>query len=377
MHNRSRSSETITPTVDAGPLRSTAAGTARYQQRFADGFAADYFRPTAFGLTVSSIGIGTYLGESTDADDADYERAIRHAIQSGINVVDTAINYRGQRSERAIGAALQQVFAAGVAARDELVICSKGGYIPLDRTPPATREAYQAYVKREFLDQQIFQPDEMVSGGHSLAPRFLRYCLAKSRQNLGLRTIDVYYVHNPEQQLASVGLDELRLRLRAAFTVLEEAVSRGEIGAYGCATWDALRVPPGARGHLDLEDLVGAARAIAGDGHHFRALQLPINLAMLEAVRTETQPIAGKLLTAVDAAEALGVTVVGSATLMQSRLTTGLPQALQDHFPKCTTDAQRAIAFARSLAGVTTSLVGMKRTEHVDENVAAGRTVTD
>lgn len=372
MHNRSSSSRPAAPNIDTAPLRSTAAGTARFRERFATAFAPDYFRTTSSELAVSSVGIGTYLGDSNDTDDAAYQRAVHHAVRAGINLIDTAINYRGQRSERAVGSALQRVFAAGDARRDELVVCSKGGYIPLDRKPPATREEYQAYVKREFLDPQILHSDELVAGGHSLAPRFLRYCLAKSRQNLGLRSIDVYYVHNPEQELGSIGPTEVRARLKVAFAMLEEAASRGEIGDYGCATWDALRVPPDAKNHMSLADLVEIAREVAGAEHHFKFVQLPINVAMLEAVRQPTQLVDGKLLTAVDAADSLGVTVIASATLMQGRLATGLPDGLREHFPECATDGQRAIAFARSLPGVTSSLVGMKRVEHVDENLVAG-----
>src|SRR6185436_4134128 len=98
---------------------------AKFADRFRDQFVDDFFRLTATGLTVSSIGIGTYLGDSTDEDDALYESAIARAIRSGVNLIDTAINYRSQRSERAIGAAIQQVLASGDVARDELVVCSK------------------------------------------------------------------------------------------------------------------------------------------------------------------------------------------------------------------------------------------------------------
>jgi aryl-alcohol dehydrogenase-like predicted oxidoreductase len=363
----------VAPSVDTARLHATDAGTAGYGQRFEQQFASDYFRQTTFGTTVSSIGIGTYLGDSTDADDAAYESAVRAAIASGINLIDTAINYRCQRSERAVGAALQQSFASGEASRDEIVVCSKAGYIPLDRTPPATREEYQAYVRREFIDQQIVRPEEIVAGGHCLSPRFLRYCLAKSRQNLGLRTIDVYYVHNPAQQLSVVTPHELSARMRAAFAMLEEAVGRSEIGAYGVATWDDLRTPPGTKGHLSLEDLVSSAHSIAGDAHHFRAIQLPVNLTMLEGVRTPTQNLAGKLVSTVEAATELGLTVIASATLMQARLTSGLPEPVRAAFPGCATDAQRAIAFTRTLPGVAAALVGMKRTEHVSENIQAAR----
>lgn len=373
MPHRTSSSHPAVPSVGVAQLRATDGGTAGYGKRFEDRFAPDYFRHTTFGSTISSIGIGTYLGESTDADDAAYESAVRSAIASGINLIDTAINYRCQRSERAVGAAIQQSLALGEATRQELVVCSKGGYIPLDRTPPASRVEYQAYVRREFIDPQIVTPEEIVAGGHCLSPRFLRYCLAKSRQNLGLRTIDVYYVHNPAQQLSDVTPHELVSRMRAAFGMLEEAVGRGEIGAYGCATWDDLRTPPGAKGHLSLEELAAAAHSLAGDSHHFRAIQLPVNLTMLEAVRTPTQMLAGRLVSVVEAATELGLTVIGSATLMQARLSSGLPEALREAFPGYATDAQRAIAFTRTLPGVASALVGMKQTEHVRENIQAGR----
>ncbi len=358
--------------MDALALRATTDGTARYRARFDSVFQPDYFRE-ALGVHASSIGIGTYLGDSTDDVDAAYRAAIRHAIEDGINVIDTSINYRSQRAERVCGAAIQQTIAAGTVHRDELLVCTKGGYVPFDTTPPASREEYQAYLKREFLDPEILHREELVAGGHSLSPRFLRYCLAKSRQNLGLRTIDVYYLHNPEQQAGAVPHEEFVKRIRAAFAMMEEAATRGEIGAYGCATWDGLRVPPGTKGHLSLAELVSLATEAAGGAHHFGVIQLPLSLAMPEAVRNPTQVVDGASMTPVEAANALGLAVMTSATLMQSRLTTNLPAAIAETFPALTKDAQRAIAFVRALPGVTTALVGMKRVEHVHENLAAAR----
>jgi aryl-alcohol dehydrogenase-like predicted oxidoreductase len=365
-----RTREAVASTSDEAPSQgANGAGTARYRDRFAPGFASDYFRAAPLHTTVSSIGIGTYLGEPTATDDEAYVASVEHAVRSGINVIDTALNYRGQRSERAVGTALRRLTASGDVSRDEVVLCSKGGYIPLDGQPPASRDEYRAYVKREFIDTEILLPAEIVGGGHSLAPRFIRFCLAKSRQNLGVRCIDVYYLHNPEQQATAVGRDELRTRIRSAFSILEDAASRAEVGIYGCATWSGLRSTPDAADHLELEELVGLAREAGGKDHHFRAVQMPINLAMPEAIRIPTQTVRGKTLPAAEAAAALDLMVAGSATLMQGKLTGGLPAALVDAFPALETDAQRAIAFARSIPGVTTALVGMKRAEHVDENL--------
>lgn len=373
MPNHSTSIPPVPPNLDSGDLRATAAGTAAFAARFAPSFAADFYRAGADDLSCSSVGLGTYLGDCTDADDEAYVGAVCHAVASGVNVVDAAINYRAQRSERAVGSAVQRLLASGIATRQQLVLCSKGGYIPLDRVPPATREEYQEYVRREYIDQEILLPEEIVAGGHSLAPRFLRYCMAKSRQNLGLRCIDIYYLHNPEQQLVGVDATELDVRLRAAFVVLEEAASRNEIGVYGIATWDGLRVPVEAKTHLSLERLVEVARDVAGDSHHFRCVQLPISLAMPEAVRSATQVVGGHTLAAVDAAQELGLTVIGSAPLMQSKLATGLPAEVRAHFPGCITDAQRAVTFVRGVPKVTCALVGMRQLAHVDENLAAIR----
>jgi aryl-alcohol dehydrogenase-like predicted oxidoreductase len=374
MH-RSRSSRPESPTVDVARLRASDTGTDRFRDRFKRRFLPDFYRATATGLTVSSLGIGTYLGESTDADDADYESAIQAAVAGGINLIDTAINYRSQRSERTVGAAIQQLIATGNTTREELVVCTKGGYIPLDRTPPASREEYRAYVHREFIEPQILHPDEIVAGGHSLAPRFLRYCLAKSRQNLGLRTIDVYYLHNPGQQLSAVSQADFLRRLRAAFEVLEEAATRGEVGVYGIATWDCLRVAADHKEHIELADVVDVARSIAGEAHHCRVVQLPISIGMPEAVRSRTQRLGSAAVSVVQAADALGLTVIGSASLLQGNLTKSLPDALRQLFPGLATDAQRALAFARSLPGVTSALVGMKRTAHVDENIRSALTI--
>jgi aryl-alcohol dehydrogenase-like predicted oxidoreductase len=354
--------------------RATPGGTERYRKRFADQVAGDFFRPLGGGLTAASLGIGTYLGECDDTDDLGYRRAIDAALRHGINVIDSAINYRCQRSERAVGVALREAIAAGVVARDEVIVCTKGGYIPLDGAQPATREEYLRYVQRTFIDPGIVAPDDVVGGGHSLAPSFLAHQLELSRANLGVRTLDVYYLHNPEQQLDAVQPARFRTIIRRAFTLLEERVAAGEIGCYGCATWNGLRTPPDARGHLDLSELMGIARDLGGDDHHFRAVQLPLNLAMSEAVRVPTQRLGGRrVVPALQAAAELGLSVVASATLMQSRLTTGLPRELHDAFPSLSTDAQRAIAFVRSLPAVTCALVGMRTAEHVIENVAAAR----
>ncbi|MDQ6827989.1 MAG: aldo/keto reductase [Gemmatimonadota bacterium] len=355
--------------------RATAQGTRRYAERYRAAFATDFYRP--FGgddLCVASLGLGTYLGEPTAEDDARYGATAKSALARGINVIDTAINYRCQRSERAIGKALSLAINRTALRRDEIVVSSKGGYIPLDGAPPESREDYAAYIRSEYIDAGLLSADDIVAGGHAIAPAYLADQIARSRANLGLRTIDLYYVHNPEQQLDAISPELFRERLRAAFEMLEEKCAAGEIGRYGCATWNGLRTPPGERGHLGLADLVAIATEVAGASHHFRAVQLPINLAMNEAVRLPTQPLpSGAVVSLLQCAAELGVSVVASATLLQAKLANGLPPQLGEALPGLSTDAQRAIAFVRSLPVVSTALVGMRSDAHLGENLEAGR----
>src|SRR5919199_1458127 len=104
----------------------TLEGTARYRDRLRERAAENHFRLEQ-NLWLSSIGIGTYLGDPDEEWDARYTEAVVRAVELGANVIDTAANYRFQRSERSIGAALEQLVGTETCARDEIVVCTKGG----------------------------------------------------------------------------------------------------------------------------------------------------------------------------------------------------------------------------------------------------------
>ena len=130
------------------PGSATPQGTLRYAARFQGRSAAGHFREATGGLVFSSIGIGTYLGEPDDITDERYKESVVAAVEGGVNVIDTAINYRIQRSERSIGAALKQLASNGF-SRDELILCTKAGFLTPDGDMPADPNVY---FKREFLD---------------------------------------------------------------------------------------------------------------------------------------------------------------------------------------------------------------------------------
>jgi aryl-alcohol dehydrogenase-like predicted oxidoreductase len=324
------------------------------------------------GLSLSSIGLGTYLGGADAATDAGYEASIAVALASGVNVFDTAINYRGQKSERAIGRALAKAFAEGLAARDEVFVSTKGGYLPEDADDASQRRT-RRYWADTFLSTGIAPEAEIAQGCHCIAPGYIADQIERSRRNLGLETIDLYYLHNVETQLGEVGLATFRRRLGAAIRRLEEAAAEGWIAAWGVATWDGLRAPPEHPEHLSLASIVELAREIAGDGHHFRGVQLPFNLGMGEALGFRSQKNGANRVPALESARASGLAAFGSASILQGRLAGELPDEIGSAFPLVETSAQQALQFARSAPGMTAALVGVSSPEHAEEDFALAR----
>lgn len=350
------------------PGSATSDGTERYRRRFDGKIPAEHFRQIE-SAWISSIGIGTYLGNYDDATDQEYHQAIIRAVESGCNVIDSAINYRLQRSERSIGTALKEL-ATKDYGRDEIVIATKGGFIPYDGIPP--KDA-RSYIEETFIKPGLAAAADIVSGCHCMTPKYLSNQLDCSLRNLDVECVDIYYVHNPETQLGKINREEFDNRLLKAFETLEEAVAAGKIRMYGTATWNAYRNDVDAKDYLALAQMVGLAEKAGGKKHHFKVIQLPLNLGMSEALSNANQQVAGKQLTLLAAAQALGIAVMCSASVLQGQLTRNLPAIIGETFDGMDTDGQRALQFVRSTPGVTTALVGMKQLAHVDENLQTAR----
>ena len=358
-----------------------------YRNEFGDAFGRTYFRRFGPGV-VSSIGLGTYLGDPTPAVDDAYRESIDLALRSGVNHVDTAANYRCGRAERVVGEAVRN----SPIDRDAVVVATKGGFVPFDGERPSDPGAY---VRDRFVEPGIVDRDDLASGSHAITPKFLEWSLDRSLERLGLDTIDCYYVHNPETQLAVRSPEAVYDALEDAFERLERRRAAGDIGSYGVATWHAFRVDEDSDQYLSLAEVLSRAAAAGAavgpdDDHGFEAIQLPFNVAMADAFSRANQrpydasaagenatdadaPDDGARVSTLEFAHEAGLSVVTSASIGQGELANdgGIPAAIDDVLAG-ETSAQRALNFARSAPGVTSSLVGASDVDHVRENVAAG-----
>ena len=348
--------------------QATPEGTRGYQVRHPQVREAHGYRKSG-DLQVSSIGLGTYLGEVSPERDEGYKAAIVAALSGGINVVDTAINYRHQRSERVIHEALREFFEADEdpeGRREEVFVATKGGYLPLD----GDVEDPHKKVQEDYVESGLVTPETLMVDAHCMEPAYLEDQIGRSRRNLGLETIDLYYVHNPETQLAQVAPQVFEKRLGQAFLALEKNVAAGRIGHYGVATWAGLRAPLDHKAHLSLERMLAAAqdatREAGHEQHHFAAVQAPLNLGMPEAVTEATQRVGDETMPLCRAVQHLGLSWFTSASLMQGKLAEGIPFRLQSMIGAVGDAAQTALQATRSAPGVTSALVGMSSRRHVE-----------
>lgn len=347
----------MTNSTDSEKISASGKGTQRFAERH--GVRPGQFRD-ALDLNWSSIGIGTYLGNIDDDTDVAVSVAVRAAVNGGINVIDTAANYRRGRAEAAIGKALADIFKSNEAQRDELIICTKAGYLP------TTKDVFN----ETYMGQDGIGESDLVGGNHCMHPSYIRDRISRSLDTLGIDKIDVFYVHNPEAQLAHIDRNTFDNRLLAAFEVLEQEADAGRIGCYGLATWRAFRVSPGQAGYISIAGAKALAKRAAGDKpDRFQCVQMPLSITMPEAIQRPTQWIGEATVPAVAAARILGLACVASGSIGQAKvpeMNESLIKWLGEDFAD---DHQRALQFTRSASGLTSALVGMKQPAHVESNL--------
>ncbi|MBX3369640.1 MAG: aldo/keto reductase [Nitrospira sp.] len=270
------------------PGHATVQGTAAYAARhihesngeLAHGFAL--FGAT--GLTASRLGFGTYrVGQR----EAEHREALRSALRQGCNVIDTSTNYMDGESEQLVGSVLREMMRAGDLTREGVIVVSKIGYVQGQNLTQA-----QAREKsgKPYPDMVKYGDDIW----HCIHPEFLADQLTLSLDRLGLATLDVCLLHNPEYFLShatrlggneSRDLPALRqefyARLQQAFEYFETQVQAGRLRGYGVSSNTATSAldDPGATSLSHMIDAAKlAATTVGAPSHHFQVLQCPMNV---------------------------------------------------------------------------------------------------
>ncbi len=268
------------------PGRATAGGTAAWAQRFTRaGLDSGYGPLGNTGLTVSRLGFGCYR---VDDETPEHRQALIAALHAGCMLIDTSTNYTDGDSERLVGSVLAEIARNGGVRRDAVVVVSKIGYVQGQNLALAE--------EREAAGKPFPEMVKYMEGcWHCLHPEFLRDQLARSLDKLQLEALDVCLLHNPEYFLSDAKKrgrgplqalrEEFYRRLREAFAFLETQVATGRIGWYGVSSNTAVSHPDDPEA-TSLSRMLEEAMAAGGPGHHFRVIQVPMNLFESGAILT-------------------------------------------------------------------------------------------
>ena len=270
----------------AATIKNTAAYAARkiHEASATGSLAKGFGRFGATGLTVSRLGFGTYRVGQREAEQRD---ALVKALRMGCNLIDTSTNYMDGESEQLVGAVLQEMIRTGEVAREEVIVVSKIGYVQGQNLvqAQAREKAGKPYPDMVKYGEDIW---------HCIHPDFLADQLTQSLDRLGLATLDVCLLHNPEYFLSHATRlgstdapdvfalrEQFYARLQLAFEYCETQVQAGRIRAYGVSSNTSTAAPDDS-GATSLSRMVAAAKAaaqkIASPAHHFALLQCPMNL---------------------------------------------------------------------------------------------------
>ncbi len=319
-------------------------------------------------MVFSKIGIGTFTPEPYKEENYvfHYIEGIKEAIKSGINLIDTASNYRYGVSEKEIATALKELGAE--VKREELIICSKGGFIQLDY--PFPKNPY-GWIEENIIVNKLASKEDIELDQHCMTPDFLEWSCRRSLQNLSMDKLDIYYLHNPEMQMLKLGKKEFYKKIEAVFKRFEKLSDEGLFTSYGVAVWNGF-TSENEDERISLEKLVNIAEKVGGEGHRFRYIQTPFNMAKTSAYRSFTQKVNNEDCTLINAAYKLGIGVMSSSSLLQMNLfkksfshESGF---ILDDTMRLKSDIQLALQFVRSTPGIISSLFASKVPIHVREN---------
>jgi len=318
----------------------------------------------------SSLGLGTYKPEPYKEDNyiVNFKDAIVEAVSNGINYIDTASNYRFGVSEEEIKEALDELITQKGFQREELVLSSKAGFIPLEF--PFPEDPY-AWIERELIEKGLTSKEEIIIDQHCLNPKFLRWSVERSLDKMGVDALDILFLHNPETQLGYVPYPILLGRIRDAFILFESLVKEGKIAHYGIATWNAFLYEESHTEYISLMDILKIAKEAGGENHHFKYLQMPFNMAKTHAFNYTNQHYHdNKYYSLMQIAASEGVHIIGSSSLLQMNL---FKKPFRQNVAALLgtasmTDIHTALQFARS-GPVVSALFGSISKEHVNNNL--------
>lgn len=229
------------------------------------------------GPYCSLIGFGAYrIGYKDYLSYPQCEESLRHAIQEGVNIIDTSSTYSNGQSETLIGSTVKKLIHNKSIKRQDIILMSKAGYVQEGSLELATRKE---------LNNKPFKNMYRMSNEfwYCIHPDFLKDQVERSLKRLNVDTLDVFFIHNPEVILKYYelnGVDRNTAKekfldsLKRAFLSLEGLAENNIIKAYGVSS----NTLGSTTEDFTSISLVEIQNIIKTSGlKHFKLIQVPFN----------------------------------------------------------------------------------------------------
>lgn len=295
-------------------------------------------------LEVSVVGFGTwqiggyYWGQ---VDESEWIAAVHHALDLGITFFDTADFYGFGRSEEMLARALGS-------RRDDVVLATKVGLVSRDG-------------KRDFAAGELLALEDHIE--KDLSREHIIEAAEASLRRLRTDVIDLYLLHWPDPATPT----------EETMAAMEELVQAGKVRVVGCSNFSVQQMREASR-HFPLqvhqlpynlldrsaeEELLSACQA---DGLSVIAYWA-LCKGLLTGKYTEDSTFGA------DDWRHYDPSFQGDTFNQNLRIVRRLEQIAAD---EGITAAQLAIAWVWHQPGVTSTIVGAKRPEQVEQNAMAG-----
>jgi len=311
-------------------------------------------------LHYSKVGIGTYLGDLSESVDDKIYNVIIKAIKNGINLIDTAPNYRCERSEMIIGKVVSD------SNRKDLIISTKVGFLPFKQQEP---ENYNKYFQDRFINSGIINTSDIYGDWQSFHPDYIEWQLNESLNRLNTDYIDIYYLHNPDELLDYISLDKFYSIISNAFEFLNKMILLGKIKYIGISTWNGFLKN---ENKVDLNKIISIAKNTL-DSDKFKFIQVPYNLAMTDYLTKKNQIDSknNKNCSLIYLANSYNIDVMTSAPFYHGKLINiDLPEKIKNMFYNVKNNAELSLKFSLSNPGSNAVLTGVTNTSHLQEIIS-------
>ena len=307
-------------------------------------------------LKYSNLGIGTYLGDINEKIDKKIYKVLISSIENGINLIDTAPNYRCERSEKIVGRLVKNV------KRDKLVICTKVGFLPYSDVIPTNEKLF---FTNKFIKSKIINPKDIYGDWQSFHPNYIEWQINESLKRLNTDYIDIYYLHNPEEILSYVNKDVFYDIISKAFHFLDKMINDGKVRFIGISSWNGFL----DTNKIDLNQIMSIAKSSLKT-EKFKFLQVPYNLAMADHLTQKTQinPLKNSKCSLMYLAAFYKIDVITNAPLAHGRLLDiEYPRELKEIVGGLKSNVELALKFSISNPTSNASLIGVTNQKHLDE----------